>query len=62
MIISKEIGFLNFSLYFTVTATKYFFLSVGSINASLVNQPVGGNLLGNDILRQIELLKLQGQR
>jgi hypothetical protein len=32
------------------------------INASLVNQTVGGNLLGNDILRQIELLKLQGQR
>ena len=32
------------------------------INTSLLNQTVGGNLLGNDILRQIELLKLQGQR
>ena len=32
------------------------------VNTSLLNQTVGGNLLGNDILRQIELLKLQGQR
>ena len=32
------------------------------INASLVNQTVGGNLLGNDILRQIELAKLEGRR
>jgi hypothetical protein len=31
------------------------------VNTSLLNQTVGGNLLGNDILRQIELLKLQGQ-
>ena len=32
------------------------------INTSLVGQTIGGNLLGSDILKQIELLKLTGQR
>ena len=32
------------------------------INASLASQTIGGNLLGSDILKQIELLKLTGQR